>query len=104
MVDVDGKFSYSNIVKVSFKKSNGVFVISTQPNPFTDKIRISLSMPESGVVTVKLIDIQGRVVSRKLMAVGRGFSTVEVDGLEKLNSGMFLLQIQKQSGINNEKK
>ena len=103
MVDIDGKFSYSNIVRINFKNDNGLFVISTQPNPFTDKISISLSIPESEVVTVKLIDIQGRIIRRKRIASGPGFSTIVIDGLEKTGSGIFLLQIQSNQGIVTEK-
>jgi len=103
MVDMDGKFNYSEIVKISLDKNYTEFTLNVNPNPFTNKINLSLFSFKSGSLDVNIIDIQGRIVTRKMFTITSGFSTIIIDGLGQLFNGMYLLQLKNNSGIITEK-
>jgi hypothetical protein len=95
MVDNDGKFKYSQVVNVVFRKSKKSFVISTQPNPFIERISVSLQMEKSEMVSIRVNDMSGNLV-KKVQQMGQpGFSTITINDLSSLVPGIYMLEILK---------
>ena len=91
-VDMNGKFAYSQIAKVSIddKELNAV---SAYPNPFNDAMQVNFRSANEGVATVRILNIQGMVVSEQSQSVTNGMNRVDLNGLSTLDRGMYFVQL-----------
>lgn len=92
-VDVDGKFIYSTIMLVKKEKINQFTVY---PNPAKDYINLTLQ--ESGIHTIELIDLSGRLLYKnRTQNQNSSIST------KQIASGMYLLKIRNDNWSVTEK-
>lgn len=89
-VDVDDKFSYSNVVPVKLGKTNGMQI---WPNPFVSDIRISYTAASNTTLDVKIIDNAGRIVTQKNYSITRGLNQLSVNGIETLAPGVYIIRV-----------
>jgi len=90
--------SYCNTDGIQEIKDNLSFTVI--PNPTTQNIQIEFSVKETGDYEIKIIDYQGNTIIRKINTFSSGRQyTIPVE-LQRLNSGIYLLQINgsQQSG------
>lgn len=59
-VDFDGRFSYSNIIKIDVKDNRNSLIVNTAPNPFTRNTLITYTLPTSGNTVLRLMDYTGK--------------------------------------------
>lgn len=61
--DIDGQYSFSNVVEVFFDPAQ-IFFLETYPTPVNKNQRLNLefALPVSGLVQVELRDLQGRLL------------------------------------------
>jgi hypothetical protein len=92
MVDIDGREEYSNIVLV---KAGAVQTISAgvYPNPFTEKLQVTLSLSRSTTVALKLFDMNGRIVKSQLNNGQSGANKFTLTGLSALQPGLYLVEV-----------
>ncbi|MFI5132780.1 MAG: DUF6923 family protein [Chitinophagales bacterium] len=103
MVDIDGKYSYSNVIMIrkDQKKIEGVSVI---PNPvINDMATIRFSSSANGFAEIRIIDLSGKVVLRQQSQVFDGVNSVSVNNLGRLQSGIYTLQVADGENIINSK-
>lgn len=67
------------------------FKISTT-NPFKDNLKVDIFIPEDGMVVLNLLDVFGRVVSKKSIQIFKGNSQAVLDNVSKLPTGMYVLR------------
>lgn len=65
--------------------------VSTFPNPFGNRLSISVTMPKNGKLDLVLTDISGRNVWQRELAVDQGIHVLEVPGLDHLTPGTYTL-------------
>lgn len=65
--------------------------ISTFPNPFSNRLSISVNLPQNGKLDLVLTDISGRQVWQRELAVNKGVHVLEVPGLDHLTPGTYTL-------------
>ncbi len=83
MIDVDGKLSYSNVVKIT--KTAGVSV-AISPNPVKNKLTIS-GVPSEA--TVRIVDNNGKtILTKRVQQQGQ----LVID-LPLLNAGVYIVQV-----------
>jgi Secretion system C-terminal sorting domain len=87
-VDVDGKFSYSNILVVLLK--NNDIKMQTSPNPFVESITTRFNTTENGNAQICLMNVKGQKVLNKSITIKKGFNTVQIDGLSTMPSGVYI--------------
>ncbi|MEM8486905.1 MAG: T9SS type A sorting domain-containing protein [Bacteroidota bacterium] len=62
-IDFDGTFAFSPTVTVAIQAGQRPQLIDAYPNPFKPRTTIRFSVPEQGVVSVKVYDVMGRLVA-----------------------------------------
>jgi Secretion system C-terminal sorting domain len=78
---------------ISFQK------ISVYPNPVTEGIfRVSFDNRETGNYSVQLMDIAGRIVLQRAIAVSNENQLVEIEAPKRLSRGMYLLKVLNANG------
>ncbi|HKI77825.1 MAG TPA: T9SS type A sorting domain-containing protein [Ignavibacteriaceae bacterium] len=88
--DFDGKFEYSNVIKLEYKFSSKPSLSQNYPNPFNPASVIKYTIPTNGIVSLKIYDVLGRevaiLVNKKQNA---GNHSVNFNGAS-LTSGIYI--------------
>lgn len=93
IVDIDGKFEYSQIVIIRIE--DGVqLVTKVAPNPFTGKIDVYLTLTHNTMVDFRFIDINGRILFSKSVKGLKGFNWFTINDLDRLPSAPYMLHIK----------
>lgn len=90
-VDKDGNFKYSPIVKITIQ-ANGKFA-SINPNPFKQKLVVTIESLTQDKATLIISDISGRQLYKQIKTVSAGTNVVEINEAGKLSKGTYLLTI-----------
>lgn len=95
-VDFDGKFKFSDVVKVkiSFDKT-GVSVLT---NPFVNNITVDFVSPANQRLNVKLTDISGKLIATEFWNISKGSSRVVFSKVNNLKSGMYIFIVTDNDG------
>jgi hypothetical protein len=91
-VDVDGKFTYSNILNVRLK-INAEVKMQVSPNPFVEAITTRFMATEKGKAEIRIMNTKGQIVSNKIINIIKGYNNIQIDGLSNLPSGIFITNL-----------
>lgn len=80
---------YSKIIVLGNRSS---FVKVSIVNPFKNNLKIDITVPEDGKLSLNLYDIYGRIVSNKKMQLSKGNTKVELENIGNLSSGAYILK------------
>ena len=84
MVDKDGKFTYSNVIKVD----NRSFTLQAYPNPVTNFLKLEHG-PASAAAEFRIMNAAGKLVQRFFPTIGSTYNLIPV---EALSSGTYFIQ------------
>ena len=84
MVDNDGKFTYSNIIRLT---NQTISQLAVYPNPVKDFITVQANDRNVIGTTAKIIDMSGKTI--KTFLISNNFEIVDMSGL---SAGLYLLQ------------
>jgi hypothetical protein len=102
MVDADGKSIYSKTVVL--KEAGGSFLLTAiRPNPFLDELTVSLSLNESALLTVSLVDVAGRTVAAKRISGVPGANNIILTDLGRLPKGLYVVRVAGDGVLLQEK-
>jgi hypothetical protein len=94
MIDIDGRYSYSNIIRLSKSgiKKSGMVV---SPNPVISNAMASLRVDAAagGQAELKIIDMLGKVVLKQQNNVYEGANNLVLNNLNRLQPGTYILQM-----------
>jgi len=94
--DFDGHYSYSDIRAVTLDKKpdqQALTINQVGPNPFEDRLNVTISNNSIGTVLLQLIDAGGKSVYSKKEPGQLGTSTIELNGIYGIEAGTYLLHI-----------
>jgi hypothetical protein len=103
IVSKTGAIEYSNVVTVTLDKNQTGLLINEYPNPFTDKIVISVNSQTNKRLDVRIIDITGKSVYSKSASIQQGSSIIQIENLGKIAKGVYTLQIISNDEITTKK-
>jgi hypothetical protein len=91
-VDVDGKSTLSDIVRLRLGNSKEVS-FDLYPNPFVGSLNASFTAGKNANATLVLRNINGQVLFTKTINVIKGSNTVQLNNLPVLSRGMYHVSI-----------
>jgi hypothetical protein len=93
IMDKDGQFQYSNVIMIR-KESKSINGIALNPNPVVNGMAtIRFTSAGSDAVSFKVIDMTGKVVLQQQNKVYEGNNSVSINNLDRLQVGVYLLQM-----------
>ncbi len=94
--DLDGRVSTSSIakIKVNIDKTTA----NVLANPFINDIVVDFSTKNAEMVSVRLLDITGKLIFADNLKVNSGSSRIQLSKAAQLNSGMYILSIADAEG------
>jgi len=91
IVDADGNFKYSDVIKIKLRlKEDFIFV---SPNPFKDRLVINIHSQKQDNAIFVLTDLSGRQVLKKNESLSRGSNIVQIHENGNLPEGTYILTI-----------
>lgn len=103
MLDIDGRYSYSNIIMI---RKGGIRPgISISPNPVISGSLANARFEtyKKGVVEVRITDMTGKILLRQQNQVYEGVNSISINKLNQLQPGMYILQINDGQEIQSAK-
>jgi hypothetical protein len=91
MVDIDGRFTYSNVVKLN-RSGDGQFEIKIFPNPANEVLNVSISFAQE--VEMKILGANGQLILQRKLAPQNNHSI----NVSNLRSGVYILQLKDNMG------
>lgn len=89
-VDIDGMFTYSDVVAVNCLKNNKELVI--YPNPVHSSFSLTFFENDKGPVWISIVDYTGRPVRKENLIASKGYNTLQIP-VEDLSSGVYYLEV-----------
>jgi hypothetical protein len=93
-VDLSGAKTYSNEVEMGPDNSLGFTLGQNYPNPASAMTSIQFTLPVNAVVSLRILDVTGKVVSNEItnQEMGAGTQSYTFDG-SKLSSGSYIYEL-----------
>jgi len=95
-LDTDGRSSYSITVSVQVKAEGTT--VSLLNNPVGNHITLDFLSETKSNIRARLVDMSGRLVSNKVMAIQSGAQRLQMDIPAGTSSGLHVLQLTNESG------
>ena len=97
-VDIDRKFTYSDIVAVNCKATGDGIIV--YPNPAVQNITCEFYQAKEDVLEISILDVTGRVIKSETYNAqkGKNASIIQIDDLSK---GAYYLQIRGVNDLDN---
>jgi len=92
-VDNDGRFTYSNILIVRMQATADGVKMQVSPNPFVENLNIRFTASANGTAQLQLINVNGQKIVTQQVIVSKGNNTMQLQGISKLNPGIYLAQL-----------
>jgi hypothetical protein len=94
-VDINGKETFSSIVKLALGENSGVSIF---PNPFSNNFTVSIASPKTTLATLNINNIAGQLVYSRSINVNKGNNSISINNLpSSLTAGIYYVTI-----VNNE--
>jgi len=91
--------TYTALDGVINNYNNGLTLSQNSPNPFNNETRISYSVTKPGIVSLKVIDLQGKevaVVFNKFVSSGTYSATIKANNIP---SGMYIYKLESEGFV-----
>lgn len=97
-VDFDGTFAYSPTAEVQVLNGEAVIVTAPYPNPAVSSSRMNISVADGQMVSVRVYDLMGRLVSTAFEGQIEGSFAQEVTiDASTLASGLYMIRVEGQN-------
>lgn len=97
-VDMNGRFTYSNVVSIAVKSNT--IAAKTFPNPFVSQLQVDISSNSNQKVQISLTDASGRKLIQKDWQVARGNNSITLPEVKQLAAGVYFISIKNEDGNN----
>lgn len=91
-VDVDGSYTYSEIVSVKQATSN-IEQVVVYPNPIINDVTVELETLTAGNAEIMITDITGKVIDKTTVEVNQGFNKYTLNQTQQLTHGLYMITI-----------
>lgn len=91
MVNNDGNFAYSNILKLSYKKKN-INELDISPNPATSNVIVTINSFEKHSSIIEIVNLIGQPLVKKNIQIIKGINTIPIN-VSNLPKGIFFLKV-----------
>lgn len=96
MVDIDGSFEYSTIVRVQ-QESVTELTMQVLPNPVRGDMKLAVTARESSSATVYIAGVGGAILRQQQVQVNRGMTVFNI-ATSNLSKGTYLVELRMDNG------
>lgn len=93
-IDYDGKYEYSNIIRLDNKISTAMELISAGPNPFKDNFTVEFNGETEGEAEIFITNVSGAVIHQEKININSGNNKYQFSDNKNLPNGIYFITIQ----------
>lgn len=101
MIDLDGSFSFSQIVALQFKSTQ--VQLDIFPNPNSGRFQLDLFVPDRQAAELEILDARGARITYRRVELVKGMNNLNIREND-LIPGVYLLRLQVRDGSNYSEK
>ena len=90
-IDMNEKFSYSIIRRVSLNSSS--INIQVMPNPYMDKLNVNFVSDANGTAEVRLLNTSGSLVKKIQSTIASGYNNIQLQDLNSQAPGLYIVNV-----------
>ncbi len=98
-VDLNGKYTYSDVVSVSTDVKDAEDNIKSFPNPFNSDININITAKAENTVHINIFDIRGQLVHSSSFVANQGEGIYKVENLDGLAGGIYFVRVESNGEV-----
>jgi Secretion system C-terminal sorting domain len=88
MQDIDGRFTYSSIIKIIVTVNT--FSVTAFPNPVINYVQLDMKAPKSETILLTMHSANGKIIASKQFAVTKGSNLLKWD-VQSLSTGSYFI-------------
>lgn len=92
-IDLGGKYTYSNIVRVEEESTTSTKAV-VYPNPFEASVTIELDAKAASNVNIEIFDLAGKLMMSMNRDVNQGSNLVFINEVADLKNGVYFMRIK----------
>lgn len=96
-VDINGSFSYSSVIEISWSQVNSLTLSSIYPNPSQDKVFLNYALPRGTSAGYQVIDLQGREIHAGKVVHEKNVQSLEIQ-VSDWAPGLYVLIMKSNTG------
>lgn len=96
MVDKNGKFTRSNVVKFATGK-NDILIVNAYPNPASSALNLEIQTSSNDEYSMKVVDVTGKEVMLSSHKLNAGTNLLKLP-VNQLSAGVYMLIMSSQNG------
>jgi hypothetical protein len=96
--DIDNRVHYSGVLRTSCTAKE---LFATWPNPFTDKLFVTITNPINSKASIRLFDSKGALIKQQESILLRGTTQLIID-TKNIAPGMYYVTVNWNDGMNNK--
>jgi len=90
-INKDGSMVYSSSSSYTLEKETVAdYTVSVSPNPFNNTAAFKIAGSKPGFAEIRIQNLAGETLLSKQSTISKGSNTILVDGMKKLNSGIYM--------------
>ncbi|HQW84972.1 MAG TPA: carboxylesterase family protein [Ferruginibacter sp.] len=98
IVDLDGTYSYSDVIRINTPVKDMLLITQTYPNPVHDFINIELQSGKNQQIAISVFDFTGKQILTKTIQLKKGINITNIP-MQQVATGIFMVQVSnKQDG------
>jgi uncharacterized repeat protein (TIGR01451 family) len=90
LTGINGLHTYSEVIRLTTNKRPDVTVL---PNPFIKDLKVDLQLTTTENITIRLMDLQGKIVTIKKLSLHAGSHSIKLDVPGSNTSGMYIIEV-----------
>lgn len=96
-IGTDGKSQLSNIILLNRREKSDFALTQLYPNPTDGQLNIHFNAPDEEILTVRILDITGRVVLQNRLKAQLGQNQIQMT-VQNLTVGSYFVQLLRSDG------
>lgn len=102
MMNTDGSFSYSMVVRINLQKASGLLV-TVAPNPVRTKASLQIESSKGGKAAIRVLDYAGKAVIVQEEVLAEGITGFVLRESDRLPNGIYVVTVQTKEGVHSQK-
>jgi Secretion system C-terminal sorting domain/Leucine rich repeat len=88
MIDEDGRFTFSNSIRINFEATSKV--LKVYPNPVSSILHLTVSSKKNETIFLKIVDLSGKIVLQEALTVTKGLDQFQLK-IDRLSPGVYYI-------------
>jgi hypothetical protein len=100
LIDKDGHFTYSKIIRFDITQTTGSMQVF--PVPAVHSLNLSFTQTTRGMVVIRITDLKGATVLKQSVNIDMGRASMSID-VSALSSASYILSVTNATGTMQQK-